>query len=149
MEVLMMSTQTRDENPFASLTATSQPIATAARSPDRNLMLNTGSNSGTSPMFCSLGSFSASSLSSPPGGCASRIPEPSQCSPPGGCASRIPEPSQCSPPGGCASRIPQPSQCNFGNCGWKPTLIPEVSTLHSHAPMGFFTLPHPTTLNSG
>ncbi|CAO2590057.1 Ubiquitin conjugation factor E4 B [Lemmus lemmus] len=64
MEVLMMSTQTRDENPFASLTATSQPIATAARSPDRNLMLNTGSNSGTSPMFCSLGSFSASSLSS-------------------------------------------------------------------------------------
>ncbi|XP_036033431.1 ubiquitin conjugation factor E4 B isoform X1 [Onychomys torridus] len=64
MEVLMMSTQTRDENPFASLTATSQPIATAARSPDRNLMLNTGSNSGTSPMFCNLGSFSASSLSS-------------------------------------------------------------------------------------
>lgn len=64
MEVLMMSTQTRDENPFASLTATSQPIATAARSPDRNLMLNTGSSSGTSPMFCSLGSFSASSLSS-------------------------------------------------------------------------------------
>ncbi|KAM7323922.1 hypothetical protein ACRRTK_016227 [Alexandromys fortis] len=64
MEVLMMSTQTRDENPFASLTATSQPIATAARSPDRNLMLNTGSNPGTSPMFCSLGSFGASSLSS-------------------------------------------------------------------------------------
>ncbi|XP_075406881.1 ubiquitin conjugation factor E4 B isoform X1 [Tenrec ecaudatus] len=64
MEVLMMSTQTRDENPFASLTATSQPIAAAARSPDRNLMLNTGSNPGTSPMFCSLGSFSASSLSS-------------------------------------------------------------------------------------
>ncbi|XP_042551573.1 ubiquitin conjugation factor E4 B isoform X2 [Dipodomys spectabilis] len=64
MEVLMMSTQTRDENPFASLTATSQPIAAAARSPDRNLMLNTGSNSGTSPMFCNLGSFSASSLSS-------------------------------------------------------------------------------------
>ncbi|XP_064137329.1 ubiquitin conjugation factor E4 B isoform X4 [Loxodonta africana] len=64
MEVLMMSTQTRDENPFASLTATSQPIAAAARSPDRNLMLNTGSNPGTSPMFCSVGSFSASSLSS-------------------------------------------------------------------------------------
>ncbi|XP_072831523.1 ubiquitin conjugation factor E4 B isoform X2 [Vicugna pacos] len=64
MEVLMMSTQTRDENPFASLTATSQPIAAAARSPDRNLMLNTGSNPGTSPMFCSLGSFGASSLSS-------------------------------------------------------------------------------------
>ncbi|XP_037021541.2 ubiquitin conjugation factor E4 B isoform X2 [Artibeus jamaicensis] len=64
MEVLMMSTQTRDENPFASLTATSQPIAAAARSPDRNLMLNTGSNPGTSPMFCSVGSFGASSLSS-------------------------------------------------------------------------------------
>lgn len=63
MEVLMMSTQTRDENPFASLTATSQPIAAAARSPDRNLMLNTGSNPGTSPMFCSVGSFGASSLS--------------------------------------------------------------------------------------
>uniref|UniRef100_A0A2K5Q7F2 Ubiquitin conjugation factor E4 n=1 Tax=Cebus imitator TaxID=2715852 RepID=A0A2K5Q7F2_CEBIM len=64
MEVLMMSTQTRDENPFASLTATSQPIAAAARSPDRNLLLNTGSNPGTSPMFCSVGSFGASSLSS-------------------------------------------------------------------------------------
>ncbi|XP_028613820.1 ubiquitin conjugation factor E4 B isoform X2 [Grammomys surdaster] len=64
MEVLMMSSQTRDENPFASLTATSQPIATAARSPDRSLILNTGSSSGTSPMFCNLGSFSASSLSS-------------------------------------------------------------------------------------
>ncbi|EFB18756.1 hypothetical protein PANDA_007242, partial [Ailuropoda melanoleuca] len=64
MEVLMMSTQTRDENPFASLTATSQPIAAAARSPDRNLMLTTGSNPGTSPMFCSVGSFGASSFSS-------------------------------------------------------------------------------------
>ncbi|XP_038602277.1 ubiquitin conjugation factor E4 B isoform X2 [Tachyglossus aculeatus] len=64
MEVLMMSTQTRDENPFASLTATSQPIATAARSPDRNLMLNTSSNPGTSPMLCNVGSFGASSLSS-------------------------------------------------------------------------------------
>lgn len=63
MEVLMMSTQTRDENPFASLTATSQPIAAAARSPDRNLLLNPSSNPGTSPMFCSLGSFGASSLS--------------------------------------------------------------------------------------
>uniref|UniRef100_A0ABI8AA38 Ubiquitin conjugation factor E4 n=1 Tax=Felis catus TaxID=9685 RepID=A0ABI8AA38_FELCA len=63
MEVLMMSTQTRDENPFASLTATSQPIA-AARSPDRNLLLTTGSNPGASPMFCGVGSFGASSLSS-------------------------------------------------------------------------------------
>ncbi|XP_019367306.1 PREDICTED: ubiquitin conjugation factor E4 B isoform X2 [Gavialis gangeticus] len=64
MEVLMMSTQSRDENPFASLTATSQPIAAAARSPDRNLILNTGSNPGTSPMFCSVGSFGSGSLSS-------------------------------------------------------------------------------------
>ncbi|XP_074831828.1 ubiquitin conjugation factor E4 B isoform X2 [Carettochelys insculpta] len=64
MEVLMMSTQSRDENPFASLTATSQPIAAAARSPDRNLILNTGSNPGTSPILCNLGSFGSSSLSS-------------------------------------------------------------------------------------
>ncbi|XP_010214528.1 PREDICTED: ubiquitin conjugation factor E4 B, partial [Tinamus guttatus] len=64
MEVLMMSTQSKDENPFASLTATSQPIAAAARSPDRSLILNTGSNPGTSPMFCNVGSFGSSSLSS-------------------------------------------------------------------------------------
>ncbi|XP_042739049.1 ubiquitin conjugation factor E4 B isoform X1 [Lagopus leucura] len=64
MEVLMMSTQSRDENPFASLTATSQPIAATARSPDRSLILNTGSNPGTSPMFCNVGSFGSSSLSS-------------------------------------------------------------------------------------
>uniref|UniRef100_A0A8C4WID1 Ubiquitin conjugation factor E4 B n=1 Tax=Gopherus evgoodei TaxID=1825980 RepID=A0A8C4WID1_9SAUR len=64
MEVLMMSTHSRDENPFASLTATSQPIAAAARSPDRNLILNTGSNPGTSPIFCNVGSFGSSSLSS-------------------------------------------------------------------------------------
>ncbi|XP_019495321.1 PREDICTED: ubiquitin conjugation factor E4 B isoform X2 [Hipposideros armiger] len=64
MEVLMMSTQTRDENPFASLTATSQPIAAAARSPDRTLMLNPSSTPGTSPRFCGVGSFGASSLSS-------------------------------------------------------------------------------------
>nr|XP_056721613.1 ubiquitin conjugation factor E4 B [Euleptes europaea] len=64
MEVLMMSTQSREENPFASLTATSQPIAAAARSPDRNLVLNAGSNPGTSPIFCNVGSFGSSSLSS-------------------------------------------------------------------------------------
>ncbi|KAM3659711.1 ubiquitin conjugation factor E4 B isoform 2-T2 [Ammospiza maritima maritima] len=64
MEVLMMSTQARDENPFASLTATSQPIAAAARSPDRSLMLNMGSNPGSNPMFCNVGSFGSSSLSS-------------------------------------------------------------------------------------
>ncbi|XP_075293783.1 ubiquitin conjugation factor E4 B isoform X4 [Opisthocomus hoazin] len=64
MEVLMMSTQSRDENPFASLTATSQPIAAPARSPDRSLILNMGSNPGSSPMFCNVGSFGSSSLSS-------------------------------------------------------------------------------------
>ncbi|KAJ7400222.1 Ubiquitin conjugation factor E4 B [Pitangus sulphuratus] len=64
MEVLMMSTQARDENPFASLTATSQPIAAAARSPDRSLILSMGSNPGSSPMFCNVGSFGSSSLSS-------------------------------------------------------------------------------------
>ncbi|XP_071431536.1 ubiquitin conjugation factor E4 B isoform X2 [Pithys albifrons albifrons] len=64
MEVLMMSTQARDENPFASLTATSQPIAAAARSPDRSLLLSVGSTPGGSPMFCNVGSFGASSLSS-------------------------------------------------------------------------------------
>ncbi|XP_053137135.1 ubiquitin conjugation factor E4 B isoform X2 [Hemicordylus capensis] len=64
MEVLMMSTQLREENPITSLTATSQPIAAAARSPDRSLVLNTGSNPGTSPIFCNVGSFGSSSLSS-------------------------------------------------------------------------------------
>ncbi|XP_060707816.1 ubiquitin conjugation factor E4 B [Hemiscyllium ocellatum] len=64
MEVLMLSTQMPEDNPFASLTATSRPIAAAARSPDRNLPLNPPSSHGTSPMFCSPGSFGASSLSS-------------------------------------------------------------------------------------
>ncbi|XP_069804391.1 ubiquitin conjugation factor E4 B isoform X3 [Dendropsophus ebraccatus] len=63
MEVLMMSTQSKDDNPFASLTATSQPIATT-RMPEKTLLLNSGSTPGTSPMFCNSGSFGASSLSS-------------------------------------------------------------------------------------
>ncbi|KAK3547102.1 hypothetical protein QTP86_011769 [Hemibagrus guttatus] len=50
MEVLMMSTQSRDCNPFASLTATSQPI-TAAKSPDRHLTLVPPSSQGSSPMM--------------------------------------------------------------------------------------------------
>ncbi|KAG7477544.1 hypothetical protein MATL_G00070780 [Megalops atlanticus] len=62
MEVLM-STQSRDDNPFASLTATSQPI-TAAKSPDRHLTLAPPSSQGSSPMFACGGSFGASSLSS-------------------------------------------------------------------------------------
>lgn len=64
MEVLMMSTQAREDNPFASLTATSQPIAAAAKSPDRHLVLNPSSSQGTSPMLTNVGSFGASSLSS-------------------------------------------------------------------------------------
>ncbi|XP_058858589.1 ubiquitin conjugation factor E4 B-like isoform X4 [Acipenser ruthenus] len=64
MEVLMMSTQAREDNPFASLTATSQPIAAAAKSPERHLVLNPSSSQGTSPMLTNVGSFGASSLSS-------------------------------------------------------------------------------------
>ncbi|XP_026872131.1 ubiquitin conjugation factor E4 B isoform X3 [Electrophorus electricus] len=63
MEVLMMSTQSRDCNPFASLTATSQPIA-AAKSPDHHLTLVPPSSQGSSPMMPCGGSFGASSLSS-------------------------------------------------------------------------------------
>ncbi|XP_030624607.1 ubiquitin conjugation factor E4 B isoform X2 [Chanos chanos] len=63
MEVLMMSTQSRVSNPFASLTATSQPI-TAAKSPDRHLTLAPPSSQGSSPMAPCAGSFGTSSLSS-------------------------------------------------------------------------------------
>ncbi|XP_046895815.1 ubiquitin conjugation factor E4 B isoform X2 [Hypomesus transpacificus] len=63
MEVLMMSTQSRVHNPFASLTATSQPI-TAAKSPDRRLTLVQPPSQGSSPLAPCGGSFGASSLSS-------------------------------------------------------------------------------------
>ncbi|XP_061832813.1 ubiquitin conjugation factor E4 B isoform X2 [Nerophis lumbriciformis] len=63
MEVLMMSTQSPVHNTFASLTATSQPIA-AAKSPDRHLTLVHPSSQGGSPMGPGTGSFGASSLSS-------------------------------------------------------------------------------------
>uniref|UniRef100_A0A8C1YC50 Ubiquitin conjugation factor E4 B n=2 Tax=Cyprinus carpio TaxID=7962 RepID=A0A8C1YC50_CYPCA len=63
MEALMVSTRSRDCNPFASLTATSQPI-TAARSPDRHLTLVPPSSLSSSPMMPCAGSFGASSLSS-------------------------------------------------------------------------------------
>uniref|UniRef100_A0A8C0JXY6 Ubiquitin conjugation factor E4 n=1 Tax=Canis lupus dingo TaxID=286419 RepID=A0A8C0JXY6_CANLU len=120
MEVLMMSTQTRDENPFASLTATSQPIAAAARSPDRNLMLTTGSNPGTSPMFCGVGSFGASSFSSlyetspaPSTSFWSSVPvmSPSFASPPARVAGQMVVPSiSLSPHGGMASGTATGSQ---------------------------------------
>ncbi|KAI9530903.1 Ubiquitin conjugation factor E4 B [Dissostichus eleginoides] len=63
MEVLMMSSHSRVQNPFASLTATSQPIS-AAKSPDHRLTLVQPSSQGGSPMGPSAGSFGASSLSS-------------------------------------------------------------------------------------
>lgn len=62
MEVLMMSTHSRIHNPFASLTATSEPIA-AARSPDHRVTLAQPSSHGGSPMGPGSGSFGASSLS--------------------------------------------------------------------------------------
>ncbi|XP_051518119.1 ubiquitin conjugation factor E4 B-like isoform X1 [Myxocyprinus asiaticus] len=63
MEALMISTHSRDCNPFTSLTATSQPI-TAARSSDHHLTLVPPSNQSDSPMMPCAGSFGASSLSS-------------------------------------------------------------------------------------
>ncbi|XP_066873916.1 ubiquitin conjugation factor E4 B isoform X3 [Kogia breviceps] len=118
MEVLMMSAQTRDENPFASLTATSQPIAAAARPPDRNLMLNTGSNPGTSPMFCSVASFGASSLSSlyetspaPSTGVWSSVPMMSlPLAPPPRAASQASAPPAPLSPHGAAAGTPAGSQ---------------------------------------
>ncbi|TNN87673.1 Ubiquitin conjugation factor E4 B [Liparis tanakae] len=80
MEVLMMSTQSRVHNPFASLTATSQPIA-AAKSPDHRLTLVQPSSQGGSPMGPSAGSFGASSLSNTrQAAFASRIPPSSPLS---------------------------------------------------------------------
>lgn len=62
MEVLLMSTQLHVHNPFASLTATSEPIA-AAKSLDHHLTLIQPSSQGSSPMAPCAGSFGASSLS--------------------------------------------------------------------------------------
>ncbi|XP_059111381.1 ubiquitin conjugation factor E4 B [Peromyscus eremicus] len=145
MEVLMMSTQTRDENPFASLTATSQPIATAARSPDRNLMLNTGSNSGTSPMFCSLGSFSASSLSSlyetSPAPSASLwsfvpVPSPSFASP-SRAAPQGPVPSTSLSPHSAAPQGPVPSTSLSPHRAAPQGPVPSTSlSPHRAAPQG-------------
>uniref|UniRef100_A0AAY4C4W7 Ubiquitin conjugation factor E4 B n=1 Tax=Denticeps clupeoides TaxID=299321 RepID=A0AAY4C4W7_9TELE len=67
MEVLLMSSQSRLSNPFASLTATSQPIV-AAKSPDHHLTLAPSSSQGGSPMIPCAGSFGVSSLSSLYGG---------------------------------------------------------------------------------
>lgn len=62
LEVLMMSSQSNIHNPFASLTATSQPIA-AAKSPNHRLTLVQPPSQGDSPIGPSAGSFGASSLS--------------------------------------------------------------------------------------
>ncbi|XP_069774559.1 ubiquitin conjugation factor E4 B isoform X2 [Narcine bancroftii] len=92
MEVLMLSTQVPEDNPFASLTATSQPIAATARSLDRSLPLNPLSSQGTSPMFCSPGSFGASSLSSLYGSSpSSRFLSASQSSTTAGSANQQPK----------------------------------------------------------
>uniref|UniRef100_A0A8C9D4F4 Ubiquitin conjugation factor E4 n=1 Tax=Panthera leo TaxID=9689 RepID=A0A8C9D4F4_PANLE len=143
MEVLMMSTQTRDENPFASLTATSQPIA-AARSPDRNLMLTTGSNPGASPMFCGVGSFGASSLSSlyetSPAPSTSfwssvPVPSPSVASSPCRAASQPAAPSVTLSPHGAASGAAAGSQPSSPR--YRPYTVahpwgsPGISTLSS------------------
>ncbi|XP_061592345.1 ubiquitin conjugation factor E4 B isoform X2 [Cololabis saira] len=74
MEVLMMSSQSCVHNPFASLTATSQPIA--AKSSEHHLTLVQPSSQGGSPMGPSAGSFGASSLSSL-GACGGGIPSDS------------------------------------------------------------------------
>lgn len=63
IEVLTMSTQSPVHNPFASLTATSQPIA-AAKSPNHRLTLVQPSSQGGSPMGPSLPSFGDNSMSS-------------------------------------------------------------------------------------
>ncbi|MGH0121716.1 UNVERIFIED_CONTAM: hypothetical protein FKN15_000188 [Acipenser sinensis] len=110
MEVLMMSTQAREDNPFASLTATSQPIAAAAKSPDRHLVLNPSSSQGTSPMLTNVGSFGASSLSlygtSPnPQAVTSAVmtaPSPSQSSAP----LTVPSPTSRSSPASSSAPLP-------------------------------------------
>ncbi|KAJ8016600.1 hypothetical protein DPEC_G00008920 [Dallia pectoralis] len=63
MEVLRMPSHSHVNNPFASLTATSQPI-TAAKTSDHHLTLVQPSSQGSSPMAPSAGSFGSSSLSS-------------------------------------------------------------------------------------
>lgn len=57
-----MSTQSPVHNPFASLTATSQPIA-AAKSPNHRLTLVQPSSQGGSPMGPNVVSFGDSSMS--------------------------------------------------------------------------------------
>ncbi|XP_033898584.2 ubiquitin conjugation factor E4 B-like isoform X3 [Acipenser ruthenus] len=121
MEVLMMSTQAREDNPFASLTATSQPIAAAAKSPDRHLVLNPSSSQGTSPMLTNLGSFGASSLSSlygtspNPQAVTSAVmtaPSPSQSSAP----LTVPSPTSRSSPASSSAPLPI-SQSSLGASG--------------------------------
>uniref|UniRef100_A0A8C6UVS8 Ubiquitin conjugation factor E4 B n=1 Tax=Neogobius melanostomus TaxID=47308 RepID=A0A8C6UVS8_9GOBI len=63
MEVLTMCTRSPIHNPFASLTATSQPIA-AAKSPNYRLTLVQPSSQGGSPMGPSTTSLGDSSMSS-------------------------------------------------------------------------------------
>ncbi|XP_058858586.1 ubiquitin conjugation factor E4 B-like isoform X1 [Acipenser ruthenus] len=121
MEVLMMSTQAREDNPFASLTATSQPIAAAAKSPERHLVLNPSSSQGTSPMLTNVGSFGASSLSSlygtspNPQAVTSAVmtsPSPSQSS----AHLTVPSPTSRSSPASSSAPLPI-SQSSLGASG--------------------------------
>ncbi|XP_029012650.1 ubiquitin conjugation factor E4 B isoform X2 [Betta splendens] len=105
MEVLMMSTQSRVHNPFASLTATSPPIA-AAKSPDHRLTLVQPSSQGGSPMGPSAGSFGASSLSSLYG-CSS--PRPMTLDATKRSSSDLPTPSSSEPSTSASQFIVPPS----------------------------------------
>ncbi|XP_057685766.1 ubiquitin conjugation factor E4 B isoform X1 [Corythoichthys intestinalis] len=120
MEVLMMSTQSPVQNPFASLTATSQPFA-AAKSPDRHLTLVQPSSQGGSPMGPGAGSFGASSLSSLYG-CGSPYPmsldaakwtSPNIATPTSSSVSSAPSPPQfIVPPSPPPTAVPQRPSLN-------------------------------------
>uniref|UniRef100_A0AAY5EBP7 Ubiquitin conjugation factor E4 B n=1 Tax=Electrophorus electricus TaxID=8005 RepID=A0AAY5EBP7_ELEEL len=161
MEVLMMSTQSRDCNPFASLTATSQPIA-AAKSPDHHLTLVPPSSQGSSPMMPCGGSFGASSLSRQPPPAAALPAVGSQALPrvsPGPPAPRLP-PSAPSAPLPISQRyrpyslspsqgfsIPTSSSPRSGHAGpssglLTPTQPPAVPPSPQPAPL---TSPRPRT----
>nr|XP_015192687.1 PREDICTED: ubiquitin conjugation factor E4 B isoform X1 [Lepisosteus oculatus] len=139
MEVLMISTQGRDDNPFASLTATSQPIATA-KSPDRYLVLNPSSSQGSSPMFASAGSFGASSLSSLYGSSPSpQALSPARMTAPPPLASLPPSPA---PP--LAPPSPSPSRFSPGTPSAPLPISPRWRPYSLSAPWA----PPPTTSSS-
>ncbi|XP_023696867.1 ubiquitin conjugation factor E4 B isoform X2 [Paramormyrops kingsleyae] len=146
MEVLMMSTQSRDDNPFASLTATSPPIATA-RSPDRHLTLTAPSSGGGSPMLAPAGSFGAGSPCSlyacsphPQALSVVRMPPPSlpatpatpetaPSSAPLASLPRSPAPALRGP-----SSVPLPISARYRPYSpWGPTSVPGASPVSAHS----------------